>query len=146
MRTILVAIDDSPYADQVSKESSELSDGTRLDVIFLGVVSIPEHVPEGEIDEDYLEERDEQFEKLHKRVIDAYFSKNSGLLLESKVLHGDPADKIVHYADEVDADLIVVGTRGRGKIASLFLGSVPDKVAHRSKHSVVIVKNQNAKR
>ncbi|MBM3897656.1 MAG: universal stress protein [Thaumarchaeota archaeon] len=46
------------------------------------------------------------------------FTPNSGILIESKTLHGDPAAKIVKYAEEINADLIVVGTRGHGSVAS----------------------------
>jgi nucleotide-binding universal stress UspA family protein len=141
-KVILVAVDSSEYANSVSKESARLSLEMKADVIILSVVPVPA-IPaeEGEIDEDYLKEQELELEELHRRLIDTYFTKDSGLLVESKILHGDPADKIVKHADEVDADLIVIGTRGRGKFASILLGSVSEKVAHHSKRSVLIVKN-----
>ena len=63
--------------------------------------------------------------------------------MESKILHGDPASKIVKYADEIDADLIVMGSKGQGKLASVFLGSVSKHVVNNSKHSVLVVKRKN---
>ncbi len=51
---------------------------------------------------------------------------------------GDPADAILTVAKEVDADLIVLGSRGmRG--ARRVLGSVPNKVSHRAPCDVLIV-------
>jgi nucleotide-binding universal stress UspA family protein len=52
---------------------------------------------------------------------------------------GDPADVIVRVADQVDADLIVVGSKGmRGK--RRILGSVPNSVAHKAGCHVLVAK------
>jgi len=51
---------------------------------------------------------------------------------------GDPADSLVQVAEDVEADLIVVGNKGmRG--ARRVLGSVPNTVAHHAPCSVLIV-------
>lgn len=50
---------------------------------------------------------------------------------------GDPADAILNVADEVGADLIVVGSKGMQRRV---LGSIPNTVAHRARCSVTIVK------
>jgi nucleotide-binding universal stress UspA family protein len=54
-------------------------------------------------------------------------------------LPGDPARAILQVANEVGADLIVVGNKGM-KGAGRVLGSVPNEVAHRAPCSVLIVK------
>ena len=57
------------------------------------------------------------------------------------VLHsakGDPADILISKADEVRADLIVVGNRGMKGVRRV-LGSVPNSVAHGAACSVLIV-------
>lgn len=43
-------------------------------------------------------------------------------------LDGNPADEILRYDAEFGADTIVLGSRGRGRVAGLLLGSVPQKV------------------
>jgi nucleotide-binding universal stress UspA family protein len=43
---------------------------------------------------------------------------------------GGPAHAIAEIADEVDADLIVVGTRGHSKVPGLMLGSVTNRLLH----------------
>ncbi len=140
-KVILVAVDDSEYATLVAKETARISLEMKADVMLTSVVSVPAMpAVEGEVDEEYLKESEESFERLHKKLIETYFASDPGVLIESRILHGDPADKIVRLADEIDADLIVVGTRGRGRIASVLLGSVSAKVAHHSKRSVYIVK------
>lgn len=51
---------------------------------------------------------------------------------------GDPADSIVKVADQVGADLIVVGNLGMKGVRRV-LGSVPNSVAHKANCSVLIV-------
>jgi nucleotide-binding universal stress UspA family protein len=54
------------------------------------------------------------------------------------MVQGDPSEAIVRIADEVNADLIVVGNRGM-KGARRVLGSVPNSVAHGANCSVAII-------
>lgn len=60
--------------------------------------------------------------------------------LSDEILQGDPARAILDYADEVDADMIIIGTRGMGDFSSLMLGSVSHKVAHDAKCTCITVK------
>jgi nucleotide-binding universal stress UspA family protein len=53
---------------------------------------------------------------------------------------GDPADAILSVAEEVDADLIVVGNKGMTGARRFLLGSVPNKVSHHAPCSVIIVR------
>ena len=52
---------------------------------------------------------------------------------------GAPVDALVDLAEEVGADLLVVGNVGLSTIAGRLLGSVPANVARRSKTDVLIV-------
>jgi nucleotide-binding universal stress UspA family protein len=52
---------------------------------------------------------------------------------------GDPADAIIELAEELGADLIVVGNKGLTGARRFLLGSVPDKVSHHAPCSVLIV-------
>lgn len=138
---MLVAVDDSDYAHVVAEEAAKMATEKNADVVILSVVPVPSiAASEGEVDEGYLKEREKEFEKLHNELIDSHFKSGEGRLVESKVLHGDPAQKIIKYADEMNADLIVVGTRGRGRLASALLGSVSQHVSHNSRHPVFVVR------
>ncbi|MCV7299954.1 universal stress protein [Mycobacterium barrassiae] len=59
--------------------------------------------------------------------------------VEEKAVVGAPVDALVDLADEVKADLLVVGNVGLSTIAGRLLGSVPANVARRSKTDVLIV-------
>lgn len=52
---------------------------------------------------------------------------------------GDAAQEIVKAATSVGADLVVVGRRGLSEVAELVLGSVSQKVLHRSGANVLVV-------
>jgi len=58
---------------------------------------------------------------------------------------GAPADVLINVAESVDADLIVVGSRGM-KGARRLIGSVPNSVAHRSPCHVMIAKTARSSR
>lgn len=53
------------------------------------------------------------------------------------VVVGGPAHAIAEIADEADADLIVVGTRGHSTVSGLLLGSVTNRLLHISKRPVL---------
>jgi nucleotide-binding universal stress UspA family protein len=59
--------------------------------------------------------------------------------VEEKAVVGAPVDALVDLAEEVNADLLVVGNVGLSTIAGRLLGSVPANVARRSKTDVLIV-------
>lgn len=59
--------------------------------------------------------------------------------VEEKAIVGAPVDALVELAEEVNADLLVVGNVGLSTIAGRLLGSVPANVARRAKTDVLIV-------
>ena len=59
--------------------------------------------------------------------------------VDEKAVVGAPVDALVDLAEEIKADLLVVGNVGLSTIAGRLLGSVPANVARRSKSDVLIV-------
>lgn len=58
------------------------------------------------------------------------------------VIEGHPAPVLLHQT--LDADLLVVGSRGHGKFAELFLGSVSEHVVAHATCPVVVVRTKGA--
>ena len=58
---------------------------------------------------------------------------------ERRVVFGHPAERLADLADEEDAELIVVGSRGRGAFKAAFLGSVSNSLVGVARCPVLIV-------
>jgi nucleotide-binding universal stress UspA family protein len=56
------------------------------------------------------------------------------------VREGEPADEIIEYAEEYDADVIATGTRGRHGDHAFLLGSVAEAIVRRSPIPVLTVR------
>jgi nucleotide-binding universal stress UspA family protein len=63
----------------------------------------------------------------------------AGIETSTTVLSGNALEQILRFADEQDADLIVVGSSVRGPVASALLGSVPTGLVRRSRRPVMVV-------
>ena len=59
--------------------------------------------------------------------------------IEERPIVGAPVDALVDLAEEVNADLLVVGNVGLSTITGRLLGSVPANVSRRAKSDVLIV-------
>lgn len=55
-------------------------------------------------------------------------------------LDGYPADTIVDYCEQIGAELLILGTRGRGRLATTFLGSTSLRALERAHCDVLIAK------
>ena len=59
--------------------------------------------------------------------------------IEERPIVGAAVEALVHLAEEVNADLLVVGDVGLDTVAGRLLGSVPADVARRAKIDILIV-------
>lgn len=90
------------------------------------------------IKEKLKELREETATELSDEVTDLIDDDNITFRME--MVAGNPARKIVEYAEDHDINLIVIGCHGRKGASRVLLGSVADEVARRSPTSVTIVR------
>jgi nucleotide-binding universal stress UspA family protein len=64
---------------------------------------------------------------------------HAGITAELHEPTGDVAEEILHRAEALNADLIVMGTHGHGAMYKLLVGSVTEGVLKRSKRPVLLV-------
>jgi nucleotide-binding universal stress UspA family protein len=78
---------------------------------------------------------------LEKATEGAQRANAAGLLAQPRIAtrHGGIAEAILVAADEGDADLVVLGTRGLGGVKSFMLGSVSHAVLHHADRAVLVV-------
>jgi len=138
-KKIVVAVDKSDYAEQVMKAAYDVAENLNADVEILTVIETMEFASEGELDVGQIEVEENEIAEYQKKLIDTCFS-GSTLLVESKILHGNPAKKICEFANRTNASIVVIGTRGIGKLQSKLLGSVSEKVIKNCHCSVLTVR------
>jgi nucleotide-binding universal stress UspA family protein len=87
---------------------------------------------------DYLDALKEIGERVTGEAVTA--AKEKGVEA-TPVLKGEPAvDALVTTADEVDAQMIVVGSNGERPLTGAILGSVPHKLLHLTDRPVLVVR------
>jgi nucleotide-binding universal stress UspA family protein len=89
------------------------------------------------------ESHDQLFRKMLEQLnmeIKRILESHPDLKIDADVIEGNPAQKIVEFAELGDYDLIVIGAKGYGMIESLVIGSVSNAVVNTSTKPVLIVK------
>jgi nucleotide-binding universal stress UspA family protein len=86
-------------------------------------------------DDETLESRGEAAVESVEKMADEH-----GVAVESAVIDGDPAETILDYGEEIDADLIVAGTHGRSGVTRQVLGSVAERLVRHAEMPVMTVK------
>src|SRR4051812_3478407 len=66
------------------------------------------------------------------------------LSVTTRLLDGDPARTILHAASDGDHDVIVMGSRGRGRVSTALLGSVSNRVMHDAEVPVIVIHRPHA--
>ncbi|MFC7392165.1 universal stress protein [Scopulibacillus cellulosilyticus] len=137
MYNILVPVDGSEHSYKAVKETLRICEGRESDcnvTLIHTVFSYPEMVIDTDNSFEGKKEGKEIFDSCEEIL------KNSGLKVEEIIRVGVPAHEICQYAKDHHTDMIVMGSRGRGSIGEIFLGSVSHTVLHRAECPVLIVK------
>jgi nucleotide-binding universal stress UspA family protein len=139
MQTILVATDGSACGQRAEDEGVSLAVSTGARLVFLHVQ--PEVDPARSHPGALSEETDESHALLDRAIAKAV---EAGVEAEAEIVEGAAAREIVGAARLRGADVIVVGSRGLGKLTGMFLGSVSRDVLSETDRPVLIVKEEKA--
>jgi len=141
MKRIMVATDGSRSSTDAVAFGIELAAEQKTELIFVHVVPFMDVVPAtgfvgigGAFPHEVTE---------HDRTLLDEATASAAeheIVATTALLRGDPVGEIVAFAETHDVDLIVVGSRGHGTIASALLGSVSRGVLAEAKRPVVIVR------
>jgi nucleotide-binding universal stress UspA family protein len=92
------------------------------------------------LDQSTLDGFAEGAEKVVQEAVSVVRELQPGVECEGRATQGQPAEVLLEAAQ--DAELVVVGNRGRGGFASLLLGSVSQQVVHYATRPVTVVRVQ----
>ncbi len=152
LQKILVATDGSEHAKKAIEFASHIALECSATICLLHVApesSLSESVFEPGILQRLEEEgisqlpQDVRLRKAGEDILEAArwdVNRRGVQNVQSAVVHGDPAEGILSFAKENSMDMIVVGSRGLGRLEALLLGSVSQKVCYLADCPVAIVK------
>lgn len=140
---ILVPVDFSPPSEHALDYACELAGKLGATVHVLNVVPIPSlGVPElgAAMTSSVIEQLMQDNEAELARTVRARAGKTK---LGAPILRtGDPRDVILHVAEELHCDLIVMATHGRRGLARALLGSVAEMVVRTAPVPVLTVRSR----
>ncbi len=136
MKQILIATDGSRSADEAVGIGLALAKQQGADVTFVHVTESRHRAADGDADT-HREALDESEVAL---AAAARAAEDAGVSHALERIAGQTVDTIVALADAREADMIVVGSRGRGPVTAALLGSVSQGVLKRASRPVLVVK------
>ncbi|KND01711.1 uncharacterized protein SPPG_03505 [Spizellomyces punctatus DAOM BR117] len=149
-RVIVVALDHTPTSAHALTYllDNVVRLGDRLVLVSVGVTEGPEwadvvDAAAGVPDPNLKEAEAQAAALLHdaEKLVKDRFAGNEITVLRRPVTGSSVHNMIVEVCDEVNANLLVMGSRNRPGFKRIILGSVSDECAHRAKCAVLIVKD-----
>jgi nucleotide-binding universal stress UspA family protein len=148
IRRILVPLDFSPPSDRALAYARALSEEFGAPLYLLHVIEDrlmtgpwPAEVYLGELPK----LREDLVKEAERRMLTSLESLAAeGIQATGEVLIGGPSHVIIEQANNVNADLIVMGTHGRTGITHLLIGSVAERVIRHAPCPVFVIRERKA--
>lgn len=137
IRSIVVATDGSPEATRAVEYAADIAGATNATVTIVHVFEPLALLGHVEAPVDFGTHEDAALALLRET-----WSRpltDAGVAFDARLVEGRPVEAIIELADETDADLIVVGARGRSVVKELLLGSTSLGVLHHAHRPVTVV-------
>ena len=136
--TIVVGIDGSPPANRAVAHAIDLAHRYDAELHVIYVVDTSRYgEPALSNVEMLLHELEEEGSDLLEEVEDR--ARSQSVDVSTRCCHGKPATEIVEFADQTNADVIVLGHRGVSHPESGHVGSVTERVVRHGGHPVFVV-------
>lgn len=138
MRRMLIATDGSEAARAAIAAGLELAGKGHAEVVFVHVTSLLELAPD--------KDGREAPERIPRAETDTILcealkqARAHGIEATTELLIGYPPKQIVRLARDIDADMIVIGSRGLGRVKSAVLGSTSREVLAKGDRPVMVVR------
>ncbi|WP_428266059.1 universal stress protein [Haliangium sp.] len=144
---IVVGFDFSEFSKLALAEALGLASLNERTVLhILGVLDdssgLGPVVAETKVDYRTAEAVQAEIKKVVETKLEKYRPSDFQFFIHARL--GTPAEEILTLADEVDADLVVVGTHGRSGLERLFMGSVAERVVRHARCPVLVMRSKPA--
>jgi len=148
MKRVVAAVDGSEASERAVELAVELAVKFDAELILIGVVqpgfarpeALAEYMRLHDTTRASLAHFAESFARdTVERARAQALARGAGSV-RSEVRFGDPAEEIMKCRDETEADAIVIGSPGHGRVAGFLLGSVSQKIASIAPCHVVIAR------
>ncbi len=139
LKRILVATDGSDHARKAIGYACDIASKYDAAIYLIHVISLPPTTHS----EAFFEPLRDHARKAGEDIIrkaEKDARKKGIKNVQISLVDGDPTSEILKYAEENDVDMIVLGSRGLGKLGMLMLGSVSHKVCNIAQRTCVTVK------
>ena len=143
LRTILVPLDGSDFSFRAAKYAIKFAALSSANLVCVhSVVSLPYagYATTGVIIKQYIDDSREEAEKWYKEVGTLAANEGVKVIGETILDVSSVADSIIDYAEKRNADMIVIGTKGRTGLKRLVLGSVATGVIGHATCPVLVVR------
>jgi nucleotide-binding universal stress UspA family protein len=138
---LLVALDLSEPSELIVKKAEELAKEMSAQVWILHNAEPAPDVLEFRADPQAARDSlAEKFHREHRQIQEiAKRLRKEGLEATALLVHGPTVEVILKEASDLDVDMIVVGSHGRGAVFHLIMGSVSEGILRKSRCPVLIV-------
>jgi nucleotide-binding universal stress UspA family protein len=137
LRRVLLATDLTPVSRAATEEAMRAAARDSAELLVLSVIEPARlRLPNGNFGLRVDQERSRREGAVGRIVRKA---QERGLRATFLIWEGDPAESIVAAAEAESADVIVLGSHGRGRLGRMLLGSVSSQVAGTSSVPVLVV-------
>ena len=135
---VLVLTDGSEISRQALQYAVEFCNRFDAQLHLLTVIEPPPSYVSAEVTKDILDAAEARMQQEVKTC--SGYCETSGIACQSAVRKGIPHETITDYAQEIDADLIVLATHGRSGISHALMGSVAEKVVRHADCPVLTIR------
>lgn len=145
MDTILVPIDFSKSSEYATKMAAKIAEKSGSRVCLLHIIELPSGMADmGSRSSFSIPESMLYLRKIRDRILEfksKFFTENQDVY--HAIRFQNPYEGIIAYAEKINTDLIIMGSKGHSDFEEIFIGSNTEKVVRKSTKPVIVVKKDS---
>ncbi len=146
IKKILVATDASAASNRAVSMAAYMAACHEAELLILHVIrdmQLPTLLKKAPELEEFANKREDILRQVAETILyeaEVRAREDGATRVQTAIGTGDPASSIIGFTKRRNIDIIVVGTRGLGKVKELLLGSVSRKITNRAEANCLIVR------